>query len=438
MSEPAAPAAPPASAPPVPRREIWAWAMFDFANSSYTTIIVTVAYSVYFTRLVAPAGKGDALWGLGIFLSNLVVLLLSPLVGAIADDSGRKKLFLFTTYASCVLGTLALWFVHPGDVALGLALFLVSNVAYSFGENLAGAFLPEISTPATIGWISGFGWGLGYFGGLFCLVFVFPFLKGDFVVANLAGLRMTWVVTGLFFLVAALPTFLVLRERAPRGPQRSFAEYTRVGFARLAATMRAARHFRQLMRFLGVFTVYSAGLMTVIAFTGIYASATLGFTAQELLVMFIVVQVSAAGGAVLFGWIQDRLGSQRSIRIALALWIAICVGAWLCRTKGEFWAIAMTAGLGIGSLQASSRALVGLFSPVEKAGEFFGLWGLANRVAYAFGPFVFGIVSSATGSQRTAILGTSVFFLAGLLGMSAIDVARGREAAAAWDAAPPA
>src|SRR5688572_7960882 len=155
---------------PVRKREIVGWAMFDFANSSYTTIIITVAFSVYFTTLVAPAGSADGLWGLGLLITNLLVMATSPLIGAIADDSGSKKKFLAVSYLLCVVGTAALYWVTPGRVVLGLVFFVVSNLAYSFGENLAGAFLPEISTPRNIGWISGFAWGFGYFGGLLSLI----------------------------------------------------------------------------------------------------------------------------------------------------------------------------------------------------------------------------------------------------------------------------
>ncbi|HSG38556.1 MAG TPA: MFS transporter, partial [Thermoanaerobaculia bacterium] len=255
----------PSSLPPASRREIWSWAMFDFANSSYTTVIVTVAFSIYFTRLVAPEGRGDFLWGIGLLLGNLLVLLLSPIVGAVADDSGRKKLFLVVTYLTCVTGTALLWFVQPGDVALGLLFFVLSFIGFSFGENLAGAFLPEISTPKTIGRISGLGWGLGYFGGLLCLILIRPLLGGGFVPENVAGLRQVWLVTAAFFLVTALPTFLFLRERAPRGSGTAL-QYVRAGFARLADTGRSVRHFSELVKFLSIFFIYSMGLTSVIAF----------------------------------------------------------------------------------------------------------------------------------------------------------------------------
>ncbi|HBL28812.1 MAG TPA: MFS transporter [Acidobacteria bacterium] len=417
--------------PPPSRREIVSWAMFDFANSSYTTVIVSVAFGVFFTRLVAPAGKGDALWGYGIAIGNLIVLLLSPIVGAVADDSGRKKAFLFVTYALCVTGTAALWFVTPGRVALALTLFVLSFIGFSFGENLAGSFLPEISTPENIGKISGFGWGLGYFGGLLSLGCVFPLLLGDFVPENLANLRLAWLVTALFFLLAALPTFLFLKERAPRGTSTVFG-YVRDGFIRLGQTVRSAHHFSELVRFLGVFLLYSAGLTSVIAFAGIFAANTLGFTSKELMYLFIILQLSSAGGAFVFGGVQDRLGAPRTIQVTLVLWILVCAGVYFVTTKAGFWGIALFAGLGIGSLQSASRALVGLFAPPEKTAEFFGLWGLAGKTAYMIGPFLFGLISSSSGSQRVAMLSTAAFFLLGLLGMSFISEKRGLAAAQSW------
>jgi UMF1 family MFS transporter len=425
-------AAAPSAYPPATRREILSWAMFDFANSSYTTVIVTVGFANYFTRLIAPPGRGDSLWGLGILLGNLFVLLLSPIVGAVADDSGRKKFFVAVTYAMCVVGTALLYFATPGHATLALTFFVISFIGFSFSENLAGAFLPEISTPATIGRISGLGWGLGYFGGLACLFLVRPLLGGGFVLENLPNLRLIPVVTALFFLLAALPTFLFLRERAPRGT-RSAMEYVRAGFQRIAATASSIRHFSELVKFLTVFFVFSMGLTSVVAFAGIYAEQTMGFTPGELIALFMVLQLSSAAGAFFFGWVQDRLGAARTIQMALVVWILVCVGAYFATTKGMFWVVGLAAGLGIGSLQSASRGLVGLFSPPEKSGEFFGFWGLAGKGAYMLGPFAFGLISSASGSQRVAMLGILIFFLLGLVGMAFIDERRGQAEAEAWN-----
>lgn len=421
----------PTAYPPPSRREILSWAMFDFANSSYTTIIVTVAFGVYFTRMVAPPGRGDALWGQGIAVANLIVLLLSPIVGAIADDSGRKKLFLFFSYAICIAGTGLLWFATPGRVGLALTLFVISLIGFSFGENLAGAFLPEISTPKNIGKISGLGWGLGYFGGLISLLLVRPLLAGDFAESNLQNLRLAWVVTAAFFLVAALPTFLFLKERTPRGTS-TFGQYVRDGFLRLAETARSVRHFSEVARFLIVFCLYSAGLNSVVAFAGIFAANTLGFSFGELILLFILLQLSSAGGAFLFGGLQDRFGATRTIQVTLGLWILVCAGTYMVETKQQFWVVALFAGLGIGSLQSASRALVGLMAPPEKSAEFFGFWGLAGKTAYMIGPLLFGLIASQTGSQRVAMLSTAAFFLLGLIGMSFVNEKRGLAAAQAW------
>jgi UMF1 family MFS transporter len=417
--------------PPVTRREIVAWAMFDFANSSYTTIIVTVAFSVFFTRVVAAGPAADLWWGRGVWASNIVVLLLSPLIGALSDESGRKKQFLAATYLLCCAATAALAVVGPGDIALALVLFVLSNLAFSFGENLVASFLPEISTPENVGRISGFGWGLGYFGGLASLLLVKSRIDGGFTVGNLSNLRQAWVITAIFFLVAGLPTFLILRERAPRRSE-PLSYYVRNGFGRLADSWRATRQFQQLVRFLVVFFVFSMGLTSIIAFVGVYAERTVGFSASELIFLFLLVQISSALGAFAFGAIEDKIGARRTIQLALVIWIAVCATVWATTSKEVFWGVALFAGLGIGSLQSASRAMVGLFAPVDKAGEFFGLWGLAGKGSYAFGPLVFGWISTVTGSQKASVLVTGCFFVAGLIGMFAVDEKKGVAAAEAW------
>jgi UMF1 family MFS transporter len=317
-----------------------------------------------------------------------------------------------------------------------MATFVVSNVAYSLGESLAGAFLPEISTPATIGRISGFGWGLGYLGGLASLLAVMPLLAGGFTAANLPHLRAAWLVTAAFFGLGALPTFLLLRERAVRPPRFAPLGHARAGLARLAATLHSLRRLSELARFLAVFFAFSCGLTAVIAFSSIFAERTLGFGPGDLVILFMVLQLSAAAGAVLFGWVQDRVGAVRTIQATLVLWLAVCAGAFFCHSRGLFWGIGLVAGLGLGSAQSASRALVGLLAPAGKEGELFGFWGLAGKAAYALGPLAFGALSAATGSQRVALLSTAAFFLVGLTGMAWVDEARGVAQARAWEARP--
>ncbi len=427
--------------PPVTRREIVSWAMFDFANSSYTTIIITVAFSVYFTKFVAAGAEADWLWGLAMWITNAVVLVVAPVIGAIADGSGRKKQFLFLSYLLCVAGTAGLYFAVPGAVPLAMALLVVSNIGFVAGENFAGAFLPELSTPDNVGRISAIGWGIGYFGGLASLLLVKPLLTGlnlppgDLTApANAAAfgqIRLAWVVTAVFFAIAAIPTFAFLRERAPRG-DLPLSRYVSLGFSRIRRTARSVGQFRQLRRFLSIYFVYHAGLTVVIAFAGIIYERTFGFTASELITLFIALQFASAAGAWAFGFIQDRLGSRLTIQLVLLLWIAGCVGIFFAENRSHYWGIALIAGIGIGALQTASRAMVGLMSPPAKAGEFFGFLGMVSRAAYATGPLIFGRIASATGSHRTAMLSLSVFFVVGLLAMFRVDEVEGRRAAEEW------
>lgn len=424
---------PASSLPPVRPREIVAWAMFDFANSSYTTVIVTVAFSVYFTRLVAAGSRADFLWGLALAIAKLLVVLLAPGVGAAADAGGRKKTFLFATYLLCVLATISLYWVEPGMVVLGLVLFVLSDVGFSLGGGLASAFLPEISTPENIGRVSGFAWGFGYFGGLAALFLVRPLLAGGFTTENVPGLRLAWVVTGLFFLVAAIPTFVWLRERAPRRSLGGMRGAAVNAYGRLRTTFRSVRHFAQLGRFLVVYLLATAGLAAVIAFSAVYAERTIGFGPDELIVLFLSLQLTAAAGAFLFGVVLDRIGARRTILLALVLWLAVCLGAAASTTKQSYWAVALVAGFGIGSLQSSARALLGLLAPVGKSGEFFGFGSLAGQVAGAAGPLAFGLASSLAGSQRVAVVLIALFFLAALLAMLRVDEEAGRRAAREWE-----
>ncbi|MGH9379238.1 MAG: MFS transporter [Thermoanaerobaculia bacterium] len=419
-------------APPVRKREIFGWAMFDFANSSFTTLIVTVAYSVYFTKLVAPGDRADLLWGVGLAVSNLLVVLLAPAVGAAADASGRKKAFLFATYLICVAGTLALWWVRPGAVVLGLILFIIADVGFALGGGLISAFLPEIATPRTMGRISGLGWGLGYFGGLACLMLVRPLLAGGFEADNLQGLRLTWVVTGLFFLIAGIPTFVLLRERASRRPLGGVGGAVRSAYLRIRTTGHSLRHFSELTRFLGVALLAASGLSAVIAFSAVYAERTIGFSPEELILLFIALQLTSAAGALGCGFLQDWLGGKRTIALTLLLWFGVCLSAATVTTQGAYWIVALVAGLGIGSLQSTVRAVVGLLSPPEKSGEFFGFWSMAGQIAGAVGPLAFGLISSLTGSQRQAVVVIAMFFLASLVGLFRVSEERGRAAAEAW------
>jgi UMF1 family MFS transporter len=425
---------------PATRREILSWCFFDFANSSYTTMIITFSFALYFVETVVPgAGKsqetGKLLWGIGAAISQWIVVLSAPLVGALADFSGAKKRFLLLSYLGCVLGTGLLALVGPGDVALGMVLFIASCVCYSAGENLIAAFLPEIAPPERMGRISGAGWALGYIGGLASLAVCFPFLRAGVGPEQASSVQASFLVVAAFFLLGGLPTFLFLRERAVPQPLPPGRTYFGIGLQRVLETLRRVRRYRQLFRFLCVFLVYASGINVVVAFATIFAKQEMGMGMTELLVFFLVLQISASVGALAFGVLQDRLSSRTAVILSLVLWLAVCLGAYWTRSTGVFYVIGNLAGLAMGASQSAARALVGTFSPVARSGEFFGFWGLFWKLAGG-GPLVFGAVQLWLGS-RNAILVTAGFFVLGIVGMCFIDEAEGRRAAREAPAAPP-
>ncbi len=419
------------------KREILSWCMFDFANSSFTTIVITIVFSVYFVQIAAMGSRdGDFLWSLGNFISQGFVLLTAPLVGAIADYSASKKKFLFLSYSICILFSALLYFVRPGDVWLGLVLFIIGNFAYSSGENLIASFLPEIAKPEDMGKISGFGWSLGYIGGLLALLACLPLLQGGFEIQNANNLRLTNLIVAAFFLVAGIPTFLFVKQRKTASTLPPGMSYFGVGVKRIKETFHHLKEFSELSKFLIVFGIYNCGVTTVIFFASIYAVQTIKLTPNELIIFFLITQVSSSLGAFLFGLIQDRIGAKRTIYMTLTLWLIVIIGAYLSSSRTTFYIIGNLAGLGLGSSQSAARALVGRFSPVEKSGEFFGFWGLFWKLSTAIGPLVFGTLSSTTGSQRIAILATGMFFLIGMIGLSFIDEAKGVEAARSYSGSP--
>lgn len=396
--------------PPVRRREIFGWSCFDFANSAFTTIIITVVYAVYFTEVVAR-GEAQAAgwWGTVLGVSQISVLLAAPLVGALADVTARKKDFLMVTAANCALATIGLYWAGPGDLWLALGLVLVANIAFSLGENLCAAFLPEISTPATAGRISSYGWSFGYLGGLLSLVLALIIIR-----SGEGRVPWTFVMTGVFFLSASLPTWLLLRERARPRSKPAGTGWLALGGGQLAQMMRELPKHRTLLIFFGAMTLFLAGLTAVVAFAAVYATAVLGMMQGEIIGLFVVLQLAGVAGAYGFGVLQDRIGAKPALVVSLVQWIVVCVWAAVCTTKTEFYIIGMIAGAAMGSLQSSGRAVVSSLTPPGRGGEFFGYWGFFGKLAAVIGQPVFGWVA-ATAGFRSAILVNAGFFLAGLL-----------------------
>jgi UMF1 family MFS transporter len=409
--------------------------MYDFANSGYTTVVVTAIYNAYFVAVIAGNSVwATFVWSAALAVSSLLVMLSGPVLGALADAYACKKKLLAATTVGCVIFTAALAGAGPGDLALALLFLVLSSYFFGSGENLVAAFLPEIADPRHLGRVSGWGWGLGYAGGMLtlglCLAFVSAAqAQGRSAESFVPG---TLWITAAMFALASAPTFVFLRERAR--PQRHAlgggALYA--SFARLRRTWQESQRYRDLARFLLCLVCYQAGVQAVVALAAIYAQQVMKFDTGQTIVLILVVNVAAALGALAFGYAQDRLGHKRAVALTLCGWLATVVLASAAQSLLAFWVAAHVAGLCLGSSQSAGRALIGYLSPHERQGEFFGLWGLAVKLSAILGPVSYGLIVALTqGNHRIAFAITGLYFLAGLGLLAGVDVVRGRQAALA-------
>lgn len=412
-------------------RELWAWAMYDFANSGYTTVVITAVFNAYFVAVVAR----DALWATfawtaALSFSYFLVVLSAPLVGAYADQHGAKKKLLAASTAGCVLFTALLYFAQPETLWFAIACLIVSNFFFGSGENLVAAFLPEISQVRAMGRVSGWGWSLGYLGGLvtlgLCLLYVaWAEAQGR---AAAQFVPVTMLITAGIFAMASLPVFLLLRERAV--PLVGKEARLRAAWLEVWKTASRLGQFPDLRRFLLCSLFYQAGIMAVITLTAIYADQALLFTTRQILLLVLVVNITAALGALVCGHLQDRIGHVPAIALTLAGWIVAIVLAWAAHTPGMFWLAANIAGLCLGASQSAGRALVGVLAPPSHLAEFFGFWGLAVKLASIAGPLTYGVTTWLTGGDhRLALLLVGSYFVVGLILLSGVRVVRGRRAA---------
>ncbi|MBI5889702.1 MAG: MFS transporter [Nitrosomonadales bacterium] len=407
--------------------------MYDFANSGYTTVVITAVFNAYFVAVVA----GDQPWATfawtaALAVSYAAIMLTAPLLGAYADAYAAKKRLLALTTAGCVIFTALLAFSGPGSLWLTVALVVLSNYFYGSGENLIAAFLPELARSNALGKVSGWGWSLGYVGGLVSLGACLAYVSWAQAQGQHAAefVPVTMLITAALFALASLPTFLFLHERAVPQPHLQGRNLLQESFARLKQTLTHAHDFRDLRRFLICTVFYQAGIQAVITLAAIYAQQAMHFSTQQTILLIFVVNITAAVGAFLFGFLQDRIGHVPAIALTLVGWIVMIVLAWAAQGPNLFWVAANLAGLCMGASQSAGRALVGLLSPAARRAEFFGLWGLAVKLSAILGPLTYGLVSwLSQGDHRLAILITGSYFVAGLAILIGVDVGRGRRAA---------
>lgn len=403
--------------------KIFFWTLFDFANTSYSIVVVTFIYAVYFKETVSQ-GKpiGDLYWSIGISLSMLLTGIIAPVLGAIADHSAGKKRFLLFFTLLCITATSLLYFVGEGAVVPGLILFVLANVGFEAGLVFYDSFLPELTSSKNLGRVSGYGFAMGYLGSLATLAISLPFIRQEMI-------KETFPISAGFFLVFSIPLFLFLKDtRKSVSPDVS---YLKIGFNRVYTTLTNLKDYKNLALFLLAFFCYIEGVNTTIFFAGNYAQSTLGFSFEELTIFFLIVQTTAIVGSVVFGIFADSIGQKKAIVISLWIWIVTMLYAFftsdssnplLIEVAGRcsievqefqrlsFYFVGLLVGSVMGATQSTSRSLMSKLTPKDKKTEFFGFYSLFGKSSAIVGPLVFGLVSYFTGSQPYAILSVSVFF----------------------------
>ena len=421
--------------PGVPRKEVFAWAMYDFANSGYTTVVLTAVFNAYFVAVVAQDAPWATLaWTLVLSASYLIGMLLMPALGAYADVHARKKAVLGWVTVGCVVSTALLALVGPGDLLLAAVLLIISNFCFAAGVTLNSAFLPELARAEALGKVSGWGWSIGYLGGLLALALCLAYVlhaqgRGE---PATHYVPVTLLITAALFALASLVTFAGLKERAQPLPGARVSGLLRESTPRLWQTLRQIDRYRDFGWLMLCGLLYQAGLSVVVALAAIYAQQVMRFDTAQTMLLVLVVNVTAALGAFAFGYVQDAVGHRRALALTIWGWVAmVALAAGTTGTTG-FWIAANIAGLCMGSSQSAGRAMVGLFAPRARLAEFYSLWNAAVWLSAILGPVTYGLVTWVTDNDhRLAMMITGLYFVAGLLVLSRVDVARGRAAAEA-------
>ena len=410
-------------------REVWAWAGYDFANSGYTTVVLTAVFNAYFVGVVASSLEYPTfLWTSAISISSALVFLLQPMMGAYADRHAAKKTLLAWSTVLCVASTALLSLAGPGRILIAIIALVVSNFFFQAGVALNSAFLPELARPSAYGRVSGFGWSVGYLGGLLslgiCLVYVLFAQERGLASRDYVPVTM-WIVA-VTYALAATPMFLFVRERAlPAGKADEPGAWQQ--FRDCFRLLPAFPDFRRLL-YCGLF--YQAGINVVVTLAAIYAQEVMGFKDTDNMLLILVVNITAAVGAFCFGHVQDRLGHRSTLAITLLGWVFMVLIAANTTSVAAFWFVANIAGLCMGSSQSAGRTLVGWLAPESQRTAFYGLWNAALGVSAIIGPPTYGLVTwLADNNHRLAILISGIYFVLGLVILFRIDLQQGRKLA---------
>jgi len=429
---------------PAQKRDIFGWAMYDFANSAFATTILAVIFNQYFATVVAGGDKGVELFGFRLHgasfftftvsVSMAISAVFSPFLGAVADASGSKKRFLMVFCYGGVLFTSLLYFIHAGDYWMGAVIFIIANIGFAEGNVFYNAFLPEISSKQNIGRISGLGWALGYIGGGLLLAINLIMLKYPEWLGFPVGyfsVQDCFLSVALWWLIFSLPTFLFLKERVQESVPPLEKSYFKEGYRRLQHTFRRIKTFRELTKFLVAFLIYNDGIETVIVMASIFGADVLGMETGEIILFFLMIQGIAFFGSLIFGFLADAIGNKRTVMISLGIWSLVVIWAFrlgiVWDPKTEYWILGVLAALVMGGSQAASRSLQGIFTPDANSAEFFAFFGVSGKFASVFGPLIYGILIAITGSVQSGILSVLLFFIAGMALLWTVNEKKGME-----------
>ncbi len=413
---------------PASRRERIAWYLYDFGNSAYAAVVLLAVYSAYFQGTVVGGARGTELWGYAVFVAMAVVAVTAPFLGAIADYSGAKKRFLLFFTSISILFTAALFFVVQGRILMGMLFFILAEIGYRSSQVFYNGLLTEIATPEEMGRISGTGWAIGSAGGVICLLIVLPFIilfEGTLMV------RLSFVITAIFWLLSTLPLVLWLREKAERQAIPAGDNYFSISIKQLRHTIGSARGFREYIKFIIAFLVYNDGVIMALDFAAILGGVLFGMNQTQLIILMIVVQITNVLGAYIFGILADRLGGKKTLILSLLSMIAVVIGLYFTQTMNGYFVIGALAGIAMAGIQSVSRTMVALFSPAGRSAEFYGIFALSGRTSSFIGPAVFGwLAATATAwyqaqgqaiplaeqlGHRVATLSIAAFLFLGML-----------------------
>ena len=393
------------------KRTIFTWSLYDFANQPFPTIIITFIYSIFFTGYIAQEyNNPDSIWLYAVSLSSIIIALLSPIMGTIADSSGYRKTFLVLLTWLCIIACAMLYFPVQGQIFFALALIIISNVGFELGSVFCNSYLPDIAPREKIGRISGYGWSFGYAGGLISLILCL-FLFGENVYSMI-------LFVSCWFAMFSIPTFIFLKDK--KRDKWNTVSIKRSYYS-LLSTFKEIKKYRNILRFLIARMFYNDAILTIFFFGGIYAQNNFSFNTEQMLIFGIVLNVAAGLGAFVFGFLDDVLGAKRTIQISnYAIFISIMI-AVLASSVIWFWIAGIILGAFSGPNQSASRSLMGRIVPKDKVSEFFGFYAFSGKATSFIGPLLLAIIKQITGSQKIGMLAVALILIAGIYLLSGVN-----------------